>query len=369
MAAIWNADFKGDQGGSDLISIDVTPAIVNKTAIYRIIRDVLEQLGDKFKRKLVLGREFGAEESFNQAMPRKVRWAIRFSRLFICVRPLIKFILPAPSEEVLFFDPLYLLFYGHKVRGKCFVLDLTPLSFPQWHGEQIARLYRCAFRELSQNQMSILAISESTKKDLLDLLNIAPGRVKVLYLYADPSFEQRTQDSTSKEVLFVGSFEPRKNLMGLIDGFLGSNLPKMGFVLSIVGAKTAHFEDNENKILNSPSIKFWNYLSDDELKKRYQNAYIFAYPTFWEGFGIPLLEAMQMGIPCVASQVSACPEVGGKELFYVDPKNKKSIAEGLERLAELKGKSRERYIAMQIKQASQFSMGKFLNELKQQIED
>lgn len=343
--------------------IDVTPAIVNKTAIFRLIEDTIKELGACFAKKLVCGRVFSSAESFYQQPPLIMKLALKYPRAYIFFRPLFKYFLPNPNEKVLFFDPLYTLFYSYKVKGSCFILDLTPVTHPSWHGRAVAMLYQRAFKELSYSNLEILAISESTKLEYLNIYN-KNKNVKVIYLYSDPMFEKRVNLDHKKEVLFVGSFEQRKNVMGLIRAFVSSSLPSMGYVLNIVGSKTDWFRKNEVEINGCSHVNILDYLSNEELKLKYNSATMFAYPSFWEGFGVPLLEAMQIGVPALASKVSAIPEVGGRGLIYVDPYDIESIKNGLESLALMDQENRIKYIQMQFKQAENFSKNRFIKELK-----
>jgi glycosyltransferase involved in cell wall biosynthesis len=359
--------------------IDITPAIVNKTAVYRMIKDVIAGCTGLFSGLIKCGNPFELSEGFNGPLPKIMRMAIRFPGLFLFLRNFFFIFLPTSKESILFFDPLYLLFYGVLPSCKVFILDMTPMSHPHWHGKNISKLYMAAFKEVVHGKHQVIAISQSTANEASRLLHIPSDQIHLIYLYSDFSLDSqlsKTQKQLKKQILFVGSFEQRKNLIGLIEGFQkfksNTNLNTDEFELHIVGAKTQHYFENADKLKIKSSqnndIYFWGYLSDEDLEKRYNEAYMFAYPSFWEGFGIPLLEAMKMGIPCFASSTGACPEVGGINMIYVNPENTDQIADAIRQLAIMSEEARLNYITYQFAQAEKFSKQKFLNEIIRKIQ-
>jgi glycosyltransferase involved in cell wall biosynthesis len=137
---------------------------------------------------------------------------------------------------------------------------------------------------------------------------------------------------TENFILCVSSLEPRKNILNLILALKKLRLPDMKLIL--VGSRSKVFSSNELKDLlySQKNIFLTGYISDDKLIRLYRKAKLFVYPTFYEGFGLPPLEAMSCGCPVVVSNVASLPEVCGNAAYYVDPYNIESIAEGIHRV-------------------------------------
>ena len=343
-------------------------AISNKTAIHNIIKDTVENIPESKNKLLLLGKPYKYSGSFGSGLPRLMRWALKAPRLFILARRFLVPLLPNDNRPIFLFDPLYLLFYRNLTQSKIMVLDLTPITRPEWHGTNVAKLYNEAFRQIKNLNLECHSISESTREDLRTVLKINEDKNLLLYIYANKKFQPHEEPVFSKQILFVGSFEPRKNLTGLIQGFQKSNLGKDGYSLHIVGAATTHYENVKADFLNDKSIVFHGYLSDAELHAVYQNTQVFAYPSHWEGFGVPLLEAMNMKIASFASITSACPEVGGPAMKYVDPKDTSEIAEALSSLCKMTKDEYLKYTETSWQHAQKFSFEKYIQTLEKALQ-
>lgn len=348
--------------------LDITPAIVNKTAIHNIIKDTIDHTPDSASRLLNIGKSYSYSGNFGTGLPRLMRWALKAPTLFTFLRRLIVFFLPKDPRPVFFFDPLYLLFYRDLVNAKIMVLDLTPLTFPEWHDPKVGKLYKAAFQLVKKRNFDCYSISESTRLDLKNIVSVSEEKNHLLYIYANEKFFPHQEPVLSKQILFVGSFEPRKNLTGLIRAFVKSQLSEQGFTLNIVGAATAHFESVKSEITNQKGIVFHGYVSQSELHTLYKNAHVFAYPSFWEGFGVPLLEAMNMKIACFASKTGACPEVGGPAMIYVDPRNEAEIVQALKRLCFMNKSEYIDYADKNWSYAKKFSFEKYIQTLQKALQ-
>ncbi|OYZ20730.1 MAG: hypothetical protein B7Y39_10185 [Bdellovibrio sp. 28-41-41] len=344
--------------------LEITPAIINKTAIHNIIKDTIHHLPQTADGLLFMGKSYKYTGMFKTGMPRLLKIAIKFPRLFILARRLLLPFLFNEVRPIFFFDPLYILFYPKLLLTKVMVLDLTPLTHPHWHHPSVALLYKEAFQYLKKSNIVCYSISESTRLELKRHLQIEGSHSQLIYIYANKNFMTHATPVFSKQVLFVGSFEPRKNLTGLINGFLKSTLPKQGYVLNIVGAKTAHYETLKSKISDEKSLMFHGYLSEASLIEIYKNAQIFAYPSHWEGFGVPLLEAINMKIACFASNKGACQEIGGPEMKYVNPESEFEIAQALELISELTVEEYKEYTNKISLYACKFTFEKYIQDIE-----
>ncbi len=183
----------------------------------------------------------------------------------------------------------------------------------------------------------IIAPSENTKKDLVKFYKVNPDKVKVIYHGTEsiqyPVLSIKHPDKESFSVLFIGRLEKRKNLVNLIKAFeLFKNNSKFKIPnskLILAGEKGFGFEEIKKTIDESPhknDIILKGYVSEEEKERLYGSADLFVFPSLYEGFGLPVLEAMSYGVPVVCSNNSSLPEVAGKAALLVDPYNIKEIA-------------------------------------------
>lgn len=192
----------------------------------------------------------------------------------------------------------------------------------------------------------LIASSENTKRDILKFLHYPEHRISVIPLAADERFKaldkKKTSGCLSKYfrfndfILSVGTLEPRKNLKNLIFAYsmLSKDLRK-SYPLVVVG-KQGWGEDDLGRLIEGTGLKedihFTGYISDEELVNFYNAAALFVYPSLYEGFGLPILEAMSCGTPVISSNLSSIPEVTGDAAFLIDPLKPKEIADAMKSL-------------------------------------
>lgn len=196
----------------------------------------------------------------------------------------------------------------------------------------------------------ILCNSMATKNDAVRLLQADSEKITVVPLGLSKAFQKlpsteavnRARTIVGNDdlpfVLFVGTIEPRKNLEGLLHGFKLSGL-NANHRLVVVGAKgwmTSNISRLISKLELDETVVFSGFVSDEELSALYRSAALFCYPSFDEGFGLPVLEAMACGCPVVTSGIPAIREVGGEVPIYIDPTSSQSIAAALGEVAENK---------------------------------
>ena len=183
---------------------------------------------------------------------------------------------------------------------------------------------------------SIVASSISTANDIFDESPKAKDKTTVVYLGNSMAIKKKPELVATKEnyLLFVGTLEPRKNLRRLLEAYsLLSESIRNKHYLMIVGGKgwgTGNLELLIEQLNIQKFVKVLGYLSNQELENIYNNAYLFVMPSLYEGFGLPLLEAMSFGVPVVTSNNSSMPEVVGDTAVLVDPKSIISIKCGIE---------------------------------------
>ncbi|HUN22825.1 MAG TPA: glycosyltransferase family 1 protein [Anaerolineales bacterium] len=226
------------------------------------------------------------------------------------------------------------------------VVSIYDLAFLRWKEiltPESQQYYNAQIERSAQQAQHILTISQATKQDIVDLLGIAPEQITVTYLAADERFSPQTPDRIlackrshqlpENYLLYVGTFEPRKNVGGLLRGYatLRAQLPSAP-PLVLAGRTGWLFEPVYAEIERlglQKYIRFLNEFPDEDLPALYAGASIFVLMSRYEGFGLPVLEAMACGVPVVCSNVSSLPEVGGSATRYAAPDQPEEIADAL----------------------------------------
>jgi glycosyltransferase involved in cell wall biosynthesis len=207
-------------------------------------------------------------------------------------------------------------------------------AFAAWYQFLVPRLARAA--------RAVITVSEFSKSRIVELCRVAPEKVHVVYSGVGGQFRPYSADEIAvarqrlalpeRYALCVGSLEPRKNLSRLLAAWKIAQPRLNGLSLVLAGAKGHVFRDAG---FDQPpqDVHLAGYLTDELLPAVYAGAEMFVYPSVYEGFGLPVLEAMASGVPVITSNVTALPEVAGDSAMLVDPYNVESIAEAIERLA------------------------------------
>ena len=255
--------------------------------------------------------------------------------------------------------------------------DLTPLVTDHFteRGPLINFAKSIRYRLKLQNvrkAYAVLTNSEQTKKDVIKYAGIKPEIVHRVYLGVDEEF--RTQELVPKElrgnyILFVGGVEANKNVLRLLEAFSTLN-PKLSTLKLIMpGSQFVDTTKVETKMIRErvrdfnleDSVEFPGFVPQKELIELYRNALVFVYPSYYEGFGFPVLEAMASGTPVVSSNASSLPEVGGDAVAYVDPFDVGGIAKEIERVLYYHATEYGKYEEMVkrgLEQAAKFSWEK-----------
>jgi glycosyltransferase involved in cell wall biosynthesis len=224
------------------------------------------------------------------------------------------------------------------------VHDLTFLHYPQYLTADARRYYNGQIAWAVRHADHILADSESTKRDLMNMLGVPGEKVSVHMLGVDERFQPLPAEAREtrrkalhlpdRYILFVGTFEPRKNIAGLLDAYaqLRGRMPSAPPLL-LAGRRGWLFEETlaraEQLRLNEHLV--WrDDIADDDLPAVYSLAEVLVMPSFYEGFGFPPLEAMACGTPAVASNRSSLPEVVGSAGLLIDPEDTAALADALE---------------------------------------
>ncbi len=228
--------------------------------------------------------------------------------------------------------------------------DLSFMRYPEFFSlkQNIWHRFQMDPKGQAEKADRIVCVSESTKADLVELFGIDSEKIEVIYSGIDRNFFNQENEETKNAVkkmynlpdnyiLFLGTLEPRKNIIGIIKAFelLSGSKKFNDYCLVLAGNKGWQFENVFKTLKRSPfgsKIYFLGPVPADHRKAIYQCAKLFIYPSFFEGFGFPPLEAMASGIPVVTSNTSSLPEVVGDSALTIDPYNVREIAEAMELL-------------------------------------
>ncbi|NMC36065.1 glycosyltransferase family 4 protein [Candidatus Beckwithbacteria bacterium] len=243
------------------------------------------------------------------------------------------------------------------------IMDLAYLMFPDdFRGSDLRQLKAWTRRSVKKAS-HILAISQSTKDDIVKHYRINPEKITVTYPGLSLKVSKKPGDNSFKNLqaylgitrpylIYVGTLQPRKNISALLDSFtiLKKQFPKLKLV--IVGKKGWLYDEIFTKVKNlklRSEVIFTGYVSNFEKYELLRHAQAFILPSLYEGFGLPVLEAMALDVPVIVSRVSSLPEVGGEAAFYIDdPKSAQNIAQvtssvlqlSVNRLKEIQAKGR-----------------------------
>jgi glycosyltransferase involved in cell wall biosynthesis len=277
----------------------------------------------------------------------------------------------------LLFSPIFTLPFASPVPGVVTVPDLTVFDFPSAHTWKVRWSVRAPLAATLRQAARVIAISHSTADDLDRLFPGYRAKTVVIHPGVSARFHPAGGDeiaATRQELgapdgylLYVGTLEPRKNLGRLLDAWeaLRHGEPATP-PLFLVGGEGWHSGALQRRIekLRPLGLRHLGRVDDDELVRLYQAARAFAYPSLYEGFGLPVAEAMACGVPVLTSNVSSLPEVAAGAALTVDPESTEAIATGLRRLIDDGALARE-LAARGVERAAELSWGKTAEETEE----
>ncbi len=280
-----------------------------------------------------------------------------------------------------------------KIKHIVIVHDIIPELFPEYLNNWRKKIYWWLIRKSVQKADKIIAVSKKTEKDLIQEWKILAKKIAVVYIDVADIYKKSVTNLRIEKVLkkyqlkpgYIlagGGYEKRKNIQGVLEAykilleknkrlFFLSELPKLVIYGKVLPADLA-LALNPYKILNklnlTQSVKILNEVELANLPVLFKKASFFLYPSFYEGFGLPVLEAMNVGVPVIASKNSSLPEVGGDSVLYCSPDNPKDIAMVMKNLL-VKRKLRRELINRGQKRAQNFSWKKFNRKVFNIIEE
>jgi glycosyltransferase involved in cell wall biosynthesis len=318
------------------VGIDVSPLALTRAGTARHIRSLLAALEseDVELRRYVLGGS---------------------SRVLVPVRDLGWYLgaLPARARRD-GMDVLHCPTQRAPVRSRVPLVvtfhDLAVLRHPETFNHWTRTYSRLTLPRVVRAARRVIAVSEFTKRELLELLDVPEKKVRVIPNAVGAPFQGEGEAATGDYVLAVGTLEPRKNLLRLVEAHRRAGLN--GMPLLVAGAAGWG-----GVRVEGDGVQWLGFVSDDELARLYRGARCVAYVSPYEGFGLPVLEAMACGAPVVAARSEASEEVAGSAAVLVDPLDPDAIAAGLaeavERRDELRARGLERAKAFDWREVAQ----------------
>jgi glycosyltransferase involved in cell wall biosynthesis len=246
--------------------------------------------------------------------------------------------------------------------------DLIHERYPQFYPFFDRKMYSWKFKNACKKADVVVAISEQTKHDIIDFYNIPESKIKVIYQSCDPRFRAvrtsnlapdyffRKYDLPNNYLLYVGTINERKNLMSLLRAFAAYESKNVKLVIVGWGGNSVYFNKvisfiYQNKLVER--VKLVPNVSSEDLPFIYKNALALVYPSFFEGFGIPIIEALWSGCPVITSKGSCFAEAGGRESLYINPEDSDGIYTSIYNLME-DNALRQRMITKGLEHVQQF---------------
>lgn len=272
--------------------------------------------------------------------PERVQLRIATSKLY-SIREQLELRALIPRDARLYWSPHYVVPVAYGGRLVATVHDLAHLALPQFFGQPHRRIYaKAMFAHLRRRAAHVFCDSEFTAQQLHDLTGFPRSRSSVVHLGISQSWQALPSTApdpprSKPYLLYVGNVKPHKNLVLLLQAFQRL-LPHIPHDLIIVGRREG-FLTRDEQIDHAAAalgdrVRFTGEVSDDSLREFYSGAEILVFPSLYEGFGLPPLEAMACGTPALVSARASLPEICGDAAEYCDPGSAESIAAGIQRL-------------------------------------
>lgn len=229
------------------------------------------------------------------------------------------------------------------IKSVVTIHDLIFLKLPHLYKPIDRAIYNKKFRYAVNHADKVVAISQQTKQDIVEYYNVEDGRIEVIYQGCHPAFKipksQEAKDQLRRQynlpqnfILNVGSIEPRKNAFQIVKAIETLDIP-----LIVIGKETK-YSDSIKKYIEERGlqgrIQLLQGFTMEELSKIYAMAEAFVYPSMYEGFGIPIIEALYSGTPVITTRSGVFPEAGGPSSLYVDPQNIEELRHAIEKVLQ-----------------------------------
>jgi alpha-1,3-rhamnosyl/mannosyltransferase len=251
------------------------------------------------------------------------------------------------------------------------VHDMTSWILPDCHTPGNLAADKTFADRVLKRADGLIAVSENTKRDAIRVLGISPEKIRVIHLGVPPAYTSVSNESNRRPVpkphfLFVGTIEPRKNVNTLLDAW--QSLPaafRHEYDLVIAGMPGWRADTTTNRLVQANTenqgIRYLGYVPEPDLPALTAGATAFVYPSLYEGFGIPVAQAMAAGCPVITSNLSSLPEITGGAAILIDPRSVAELSAAIIRMGE-SPELRAQLKAQGIEQAKQFTWERAASE-------
>ncbi len=373
-----------------VVGVDIFPFFERMTGVGWYAWNVLSQLpkADPHLRLNLYAHAFAApDEPSPPPLPLSPRTRFRFHHIpagfLLPVKPTLRFLRTVMEPLLMFLDGNDLYFAPnffpprrHQAAIRQLVVtvhDVAFLRLPHTVQQETLDNLRARLPETLAKASAIIAVSQATAQDVRELLGVSPHRVHVIHEGVDPTLlvtsDAMPHGLPERYLLFVSTLEPRKNLVGLFRGFQYAVAGGYSGHLVLVGRWGWRTEEAQQELATSPvrdRIRHLDYLPRETLRAVLQHAEALLMPSWLEGFGLPVVEAMACGVPVIVARTSSLPEVVGDAGILVDPAEPKTLAAAILKLAsdptlkaQLGAKARQRAKLFQWEEAARATAGVF----------
>jgi alpha-1,3-rhamnosyl/mannosyltransferase len=249
------------------------------------------------------------------------------------------------ETPLLYHSPYYLMPYRPGLPAVLTFYDVIPLRFPSYVSRRARLLFRFAVQMALHAARHVIAISEASRRDLLTIFSASPEQVTSIPLAPDLRFRPQAKAEVERLracyslpedfLLYVGSNKPHKNLVNLVEAY--ATLPAATPPLLLAGPWDPRYPEAMQRVQAldlGERVRLLGVLDDPDLPALYSAALAFVFPSHYEGFGLPVLEAMACGTPVACSNVSSLPEVVGEAALLFDPTDRQTLTDAMGRLVE-----------------------------------
>jgi len=308
-------------------------------------------------------------------MPNVRKRVIPFPRLWTHARLATEMLLHAPD---VLFVPSHVLPLAHP-PAVATIHDLGYRYFPETHTQRARRYLEWGTRHNARASRLIIADSRATRDDLMKFYGVPESKIRVAYPGLRPDLDPVRDPGLVKAALdrygirepyalYVGTLQPRKNLVRLIDAFARVPEPCVLVLTGKKGWLYAEILRRAESLGIGHRVVFTGYVPDEDLPALLSGASLFAFPSLYEGFGMPVLEAMACGVPVVCSDSSSLPEVTGDAALLVPPTDTDALAAAMNRVLTDEG-LRRALIARGLERAREFTWSRCAGEILKALEE
>ena len=362
------------------IAILADPLDNQSAGVHTYTKQLVDSLviNDNENEYLLIREKIDPDLPFKQIAVPNIRLPIGYGslRLFFIIPFILRFHKVDAVFEPAHFGPFNL---PKRIKRITMIHDLTPILFPKYHRFHSQLLQRIFLKRILKKTDLVLTNSENTSKDLVQCFPFTKSKHKTILLGRDTSFfhtvsneYHKTKNINSPYFLCTGTIEPRKNLNTLLEAYqLFREQTSSRVLLLIVGKngwKTEEFYSNLEIHPFRKDIIMTGFIDKFELIELYSHALALIYPSKYEGFGLPILEALSCGAQVICSNNSSLPEVGGEAAMYFETNNKKELSIQMCKVYAEHSQGRVKK-AKSISQSRKFSWEKYTTSFKQALKD